>query len=82
MKDKSIRCALWLKKQGIGKEDIVVIATPIQKDDYVPFLATLFVNAIYNPWFNELSPGKALVQQLNFKNILKALSLSLSTMTI
>ncbi|OXU31486.1 hypothetical protein TSAR_017010 [Trichomalopsis sarcophagae] len=59
MKDKSVRCALWLKKQGIGKDDVVVIATPIQNDDYVPFLATIFVNAIYNPWYHELTPAIA-----------------------
>ena len=57
MKDRTVRCALWLQKQGITRNDIVCISTQNQTDDYVPLLASFYVGAICNPWYHELTPG-------------------------
>ncbi|XP_058795540.1 uncharacterized protein LOC131666698 [Phymastichus coffea] len=50
MKECSIRCALWLKKLGIGPQDIIVTCTHNHLDSYVPFIATIFIDAIFNGW--------------------------------
>ncbi|XP_058802807.1 uncharacterized protein LOC131670845 [Phymastichus coffea] len=59
LKDRSARCALWLREQGIGKDDVISISTPNQTDDLVPYIATLFVGAIVNPWYHDLTEANA-----------------------
>ncbi|KAJ8668612.1 hypothetical protein QAD02_010275 [Eretmocerus hayati] len=54
LKDRSIRCALWLRKQGIGKDDVICISTPNQTNDCIPILASFYVGAIISPWFYKL----------------------------
>lgn len=58
MRDRSVRCALWLRKQGINENDVVGMSTPIQKHDYIPYLGTLFINSILNSWACDASSGK------------------------
>ncbi|XP_076758984.1 uncharacterized protein LOC143428154 [Xylocopa sonorina] len=53
--DRAIKCALWLRKQGVGKGDIVVICTHNHRDSTIPFLAGLFLGAIVNSWDNEMN---------------------------
>ncbi|XP_058805438.1 uncharacterized protein LOC131672315 [Phymastichus coffea] len=55
MKERSIRCALWLLKQNVGSGDVVTICTHNHLDSYVPCIATFFVGAIYNPWHHEVT---------------------------
>lgn len=50
MRRDSVRCALWMRKLGIGPGDVVTICTNNQLYDYVPVLATFYVGAIFNPW--------------------------------
>ncbi|XP_011498003.1 PREDICTED: luciferin 4-monooxygenase, partial [Ceratosolen solmsi marchali] len=53
MKENSIRCALWLQKQGIKSGDIIVLCTNNHLNSYIPFVATYFVGAVLNPWYHE-----------------------------
>ncbi|KAL7306990.1 hypothetical protein TKK_0000740 [Trichogramma kaykai] len=53
--DSSVRCALWMKKQGIGPKDIVVYCTYPRPDTEVPVLATFFVGATYNGWSHQIA---------------------------
>lgn len=54
MREKSIRCALWLQKQNIGEGDVVTICTHNHLDAYIPCIAAFFIGAIYNPWHHEV----------------------------
>ncbi|EZA59029.1 Luciferin 4-monooxygenase [Ooceraea biroi] len=59
MTEKSVKCALWLREQGIQPGDIIGICTHNHLESYVPLLAALYIGAISNPWDNELSPTTA-----------------------
>ncbi|XP_011689023.1 PREDICTED: luciferin 4-monooxygenase-like [Wasmannia auropunctata] len=50
MKERSIKCALWLRKHGIQKGDKVGIWTHNHIDTYVPVYASLYVAAVICPW--------------------------------
>ena len=54
---KSVRCALWLRKQNIEKNDIVATSYNDHLDAYIPILATFFEGAIYNPWDHMITLG-------------------------
>ncbi|KAL7289640.1 hypothetical protein TKK_0016370 [Trichogramma kaykai] len=58
MKDLSVRCALWLRKQGVGKDDIVASSTPPMMHDFVPMLSTFYVGAVFNPWYDQYSAAE------------------------
>ncbi|XP_058797692.1 uncharacterized protein LOC131667933 [Phymastichus coffea] len=64
MKDCSIRCALWLKKQGIKSNDVISICTDNQLNAYIPELATFYIGAAHNPWHHDvtLKPARHLLQ--------------------
>ncbi|OXU19080.1 hypothetical protein TSAR_014622, partial [Trichomalopsis sarcophagae] len=53
IKDRSVRCALWLKKQGIGAEDVVVVCTDNQLDACIPTVAAVYVGAALNGWVHD-----------------------------
>lgn len=55
MKDRSIRCAVWMKKLGITPQDIVVVVTNNHLDTYIPVFATFFVDAIFSAWNQHLT---------------------------
>ncbi|XP_053971888.1 uncharacterized protein LOC128872835 [Hylaeus volcanicus] len=55
MLDRSIKCALWLKKQGIGKGDIVATSTDVHRECLIPCLASLFIGAIFNAWDSDMN---------------------------
>uniref|UniRef100_A0ABD2W777 Uncharacterized protein n=1 Tax=Trichogramma kaykai TaxID=54128 RepID=A0ABD2W777_9HYME len=60
MRERTIRCALWLRKRGIVHEnDVVAVSTPNQSDDYVPFFAALYLGVVFNPWYHDLARDKA-----------------------
>ncbi|XP_078043386.1 uncharacterized protein LOC144473409 [Augochlora pura] len=48
--DRAVKCALWLRKEGIKKGDVIAIATHNQSDSFVPCIAALFIGVIFNPW--------------------------------
>lgn len=57
MTEKSVKCALWLREQGIRSGDIIGICTHNHLESYVPLLGALYIGAISNPWDNDLSPS-------------------------
>ncbi|XP_071648741.1 luciferin 4-monooxygenase-like isoform X2 [Temnothorax longispinosus] len=59
MKERSIKCALWLRKHGIQKGDKVGIWTGNHIDTYVPVFASLYVAAIICPWDDKVSKMSA-----------------------
>ncbi|XP_060811443.1 uncharacterized protein LOC132904738 [Bombus pascuorum] len=48
--DRTIKCALWLQRYGVGKGDIVVISSHNHLDCIVPYVAALYLGAIVNAW--------------------------------
>ncbi|XP_072764855.1 luciferin 4-monooxygenase-like [Anoplolepis gracilipes] len=50
MRERSVKCALWMKNLGVGRNDIVTICTSNHLDTYIPYLATLYVGAILGVW--------------------------------
>ncbi|XP_076285772.1 luciferin 4-monooxygenase-like [Lasioglossum baleicum] len=48
--DRAVRCALWLKKNGVRKGDIIALASHNNRDCFIPCLAALFIGATFNPW--------------------------------
>ncbi|XP_078043387.1 luciferin 4-monooxygenase-like [Augochlora pura] len=59
MLDRAVKCALWLRKQGIKRGDIVAIATHNHFDSFIPCIAAVFVGAIINPWDAGMNVGHA-----------------------
>ncbi|OXU19499.1 hypothetical protein TSAR_014476, partial [Trichomalopsis sarcophagae] len=50
MKDRSVRCGIWLKKQGIGANDIVVICSKNNLDLYAPMFGTFYAGGTFSGW--------------------------------
>ncbi|XP_033364444.1 4-coumarate--CoA ligase 1-like [Bombus vosnesenskii] len=48
--DRTIKCALWLQRHGVGKGDIVAISSHNHLDSIVPYVAALYLGAIVNAW--------------------------------
>ncbi|XP_065218988.1 uncharacterized protein LOC135844656 [Planococcus citri] len=55
MRDVSVRCGLWLRKQGIGCGDLVTLCTHNHLEVYAPFLAIYYNGAIYNAWSHDIT---------------------------
>ncbi|XP_029047306.2 4-coumarate--CoA ligase 1-like [Osmia bicornis bicornis] len=51
--DMSIKCALWMQKQGVKSNDIIVISSQCNREFFVPAIAALFIGAIFSPWDDE-----------------------------
>ncbi|XP_076649572.1 luciferin 4-monooxygenase-like [Halictus rubicundus] len=47
--ERAIKCALWLKKKGVQKGDIIAIVSHNHSDSFTPCLAALFIGATFNP---------------------------------
>ncbi|KAH0552267.1 hypothetical protein KQX54_008003 [Cotesia glomerata] len=61
MCDKSIRCALWLKEQGVSPGDVVAFGSRIHLDSCIPLYACLYIGAIFNLWWHiHLNEGLSL----------------------
>ncbi|XP_058807866.1 luciferin 4-monooxygenase-like [Phymastichus coffea] len=54
MKDRSIRCALWMKEYGVKLGDIITICSYNHLDTYVPIFATFYLGATFNGWDHEV----------------------------
>ncbi|XP_046737329.1 4-coumarate--CoA ligase 1-like [Diprion similis] len=63
MRDRSVRCALWMKTQGLLPGDVVAICCHNQLDVAMPCFAALYLGAIFNP----LDPG---MNAKDFRNIM------------
>ncbi|KAL6423475.1 hypothetical protein ACFW04_010214 [Cataglyphis niger] len=50
MRERSVKCALWLKKIGVQRNDIVTVCTSNRMDAYIPYLASLYIGAILSVW--------------------------------
>ncbi|XP_039309759.1 luciferin 4-monooxygenase isoform X2 [Solenopsis invicta] len=50
LQNKIVRCALWLQKQEIKSDDVITICTGNHLNSIVPCLSAAYVNAIFNPW--------------------------------
>lgn len=57
MKDKSIRCGIWMENKEIGPGDIVIICSHNHSDVYVPIFASFYLGAIINGWDHDISLG-------------------------
>lgn len=49
MRDRSVRCALWMKAQGLLSEDVVMICSHNQMDVAMAAFGALYLGAIFNP---------------------------------
>lgn len=58
MRENSVKCALWLRKVGVKKGDVVTICTRNSSVVYAPFLASIYIGAIVNPWEEKYFKGK------------------------
>jgi len=54
LQNKIVRCALWLQQQGIKDGDVVSLCSNNHLDSIVPWLATTYLNAIFNPWNEDM----------------------------
>ncbi|KZC12085.1 Luciferin 4-monooxygenase [Dufourea novaeangliae] len=59
MLDRAIKCALWMKKQGATKGDIIALSTHNHLDSFIPYIAGLFIGATINPWNHEMNTSLA-----------------------
>ncbi|XP_072764909.1 uncharacterized protein [Anoplolepis gracilipes] len=60
LQDKVVRCALWLQKQGIKSGDVVSVCTKNHPNSIVPCLAAAYINALFNPWNENMDLQNAL----------------------
>ena len=58
LQDKAVRCALWLQKQRIKCGDVISVCTSNQPNSIVPCVAAAYVNAIFNPWNEDMDLRK------------------------
>ncbi|XP_014487959.1 PREDICTED: 4-coumarate--CoA ligase 1-like [Dinoponera quadriceps] len=71
LQKKIAKCALWLQEQGIKPDDVVSVCTHNHVNALVPCLAATYVNAIFNPWDEEMNLPTALhVLQLTTPKII------------
>ncbi|KAM0726069.1 Luciferin 4-monooxygenase [Formica fusca] len=50
MRERSVKCALWMKKFGVRCNDIVTMCTSNHLDTYIPYLASLYIGASLCVW--------------------------------
>ncbi|XP_046467327.2 luciferin 4-monooxygenase-like [Neodiprion pinetum] len=55
MRDRSVRCALWMKAHGLLPGDVVVVCDNQHLDVAMPCYAALYVGAIFNPLYVGMS---------------------------
>ncbi|XP_071639660.1 luciferin 4-monooxygenase-like [Temnothorax longispinosus] len=55
LQDKVVRCALWLQKQGIKSDDVISLCTNNHLNSIVPCLSAAYINAIFNPWYENMN---------------------------
>ncbi|XP_039309755.1 4-coumarate--CoA ligase-like 7 isoform X2 [Solenopsis invicta] len=50
LQDKIVRCANWMQREGIKSGDVISVCTHNHPNSIVPCLSAAYVNAIFNPW--------------------------------
>ncbi|KAK0168794.1 hypothetical protein PV327_002563 [Microctonus hyperodae] len=50
--DRSIRCALWLRNQNVGPNDVIAMCSHNHMNQVIPALASMYIGAILNPWWD------------------------------
>lgn len=50
MRDKSVKLAIWLKRNGIKENDVITICTRNRMRAYIPLLASIYLHLYVNPW--------------------------------
>lgn len=55
MSERSIKCALWLKKQGVKPGDIIGLCTDNNLDGITVLLGIMYLNGKCNTWDHKLS---------------------------
>ncbi|XP_057337236.1 uncharacterized protein LOC130675507 [Microplitis mediator] len=84
---RSIKCAVWLKKQGISRGDVVGLCSKNHSDVCMPLFASFYLGAIFNPWWhtyldqelvayfiNTTKPKVLFVDEDNAEIIIKAMN--------
>ncbi|XP_035741079.1 uncharacterized protein LOC118449950 [Vespa mandarinia] len=59
MFDQTVKCALWLRQQGIKANDVVAVCTPYIMDSFTPIFASFCVAAIFTSWNYSTDIGEA-----------------------
>ncbi|XP_020290414.1 4-coumarate--CoA ligase 1-like [Pseudomyrmex gracilis] len=57
---KTVKCALWLKQQGIGRDDVVSVCSNNHFNSIVPCLSATYVAAIFNTMNEDMDLSTAL----------------------
>lgn len=70
MSERSIKCALWLKKQGVKPGDIIGLCSDNNLDVFLVLLGTMYIGAISNTWDHELSLSKYFILSFCFAIVL------------
>jgi len=60
LQDKVVRCALWLQKQEIKSGNVIAVCTNNHPNSIVPCLAAAYINAIFNPWNDNMDLRKSI----------------------
>ncbi|XP_019697686.2 luciferin 4-monooxygenase [Harpegnathos saltator] len=55
IKDRSVRCALWLKSRGVQPGDVVAVSTHNHLDSIMPLLGCLYIGALFYPMHFKLN---------------------------
>lgn len=64
MKERSIRCALWLESQGVQRDDVVGIVTNNHPDCATSLLGCLFICAHFYPMHYELNIRTSFIKKI------------------
>ncbi|XP_039309760.1 4-coumarate--CoA ligase 1 isoform X1 [Solenopsis invicta] len=54
LQNKIVKCALWLQKQEIKSGDVITVCTDNHINSIVPCLSAAYINAILNPWYENM----------------------------
>jgi acyl-coenzyme A synthetase/AMP-(fatty) acid ligase len=58
LQDKIVRCAIWMQKEGIKSGDVISVCTHNHPNSIVPCLSAAYINAIFNPWNENMNLRK------------------------
>ena len=58
MNELSIRFAIWLQNEGIGKGDIVTLCSPRNSRALSVLCAAMYLGATFNAWKHDLNISK------------------------
>ncbi|XP_053599089.1 uncharacterized protein LOC103579793 isoform X1 [Microplitis demolitor] len=84
---RTTKCAVWLKKQGVSRGDVIGLCSKNHLDSCIPLLASFYLGAIFNPWWdscldeelvtyfiNTTKPKVLFVDEDNAEIIIKAMT--------